>query len=153
LESSLGWFTGFEPAPCGTVTPPAVGQALKAHGASARAELERFLSAQPEAPYLSALVADYPRRPGKMMRAGLCMAAAGLFGPRPPEAVRTAAAIELFHNGLLIHDEDTFAEMKDYISDEKGGFCNGEGSLFDDRVMALGITLATHYIDPPVPAA
>jgi len=54
--------------------------------------------------------------------------------------------------GLLIHDEDTFAEMKDYISDEKGGFCNGEGSLFDDRVMALGITLATHYIDPPVPA-
>lgn len=54
--------------------------------------------------------------------------------------------------GLLIHDEETFAELKDYISDEKGGFCNGEGSLFDDRVMALGIALATHYIDPPVPA-
>jgi len=54
--------------------------------------------------------------------------------------------------GLLIHDEETFAEMKDYVSDEKGGFCNGEGSLFDDRVMALGIALATHYIDPPVPA-
>lgn len=54
--------------------------------------------------------------------------------------------------GLLIHDADTFAEMKDYISDEKGGFCNGEGSMFDDRVMALGIALSTHYIDPPVPA-
>ena len=54
--------------------------------------------------------------------------------------------------GLLLHDQDTFDEMKDYISDEKGGFCNGDGSMFDDRVMALGITLASHYIDPPVPA-
>lgn len=54
--------------------------------------------------------------------------------------------------GLLLHDDETFAEMKDYISDEKGGFCNGEGSMFDDRVMALGIALSTHYIDPPVPA-
>jgi len=53
--------------------------------------------------------------------------------------------------GLLIHDEDTFNELKDYVSDEKGGFCNGDGSLFDDRVMSLGIALATHYIDPPVP--
>ncbi len=54
--------------------------------------------------------------------------------------------------GLLIHDEDTYTELKDYVSDEKGGFSNGEGSMFDDRVMALGICLATHYIDPPVPA-
>jgi len=54
--------------------------------------------------------------------------------------------------GLMIHDEETFAEMKDYVSDEKGGFCNGEGSMFDDRVMALGIALSSHYIDPPVPA-
>src|SRR5690606_25361554 len=54
--------------------------------------------------------------------------------------------------GLLIHDEDTYLELKDYVSDDKGGFCNGEGSLFDDRVMALGIALATHFIDPPVPA-
>lgn len=95
----------FTPAPCGSFTPPAVAEALKAHGAAARAELERFLHVQPRSPWLSELVADYPRRPGKMMRAGLCMAAAGLFGPRPPEAVRTAAAIELFHNGLLIHDD------------------------------------------------
>jgi hypothetical protein len=54
--------------------------------------------------------------------------------------------------GLLMHDEDTFIEMKDYVSDEKGGFCNGEGSMFDDHVMALGIALTTHYIDPSVPA-
>ena len=53
--------------------------------------------------------------------------------------------------GLLLHDEKTFEELKDYVSDEKGGFENGDGSLFDDRVMSLGIALATHYIDPPVP--
>lgn len=54
--------------------------------------------------------------------------------------------------GLLIHDEETFTEMRDYITDEQGGYCNGDGSKFDDCVMALGIALATHYIDP-APAA
>ena len=53
--------------------------------------------------------------------------------------------------GLLIHDEETYDELKDYVSDEKGGYCNGDGSLFDDRVMALAICVATHFIDPPVP--
>jgi hypothetical protein len=52
--------------------------------------------------------------------------------------------------GLLLHDQETYEEMKDYISDERGGYENGKGSPFDDRVMALGIALATHYIDPPV---
>lgn len=53
--------------------------------------------------------------------------------------------------GLLIHDQDTFTEMKDYITDEKGGFMNGDGSMFDDCVMALGIACATHFIEPPLP--
>ena len=53
--------------------------------------------------------------------------------------------------GLLLHDKDTYDELKDYVSDGKGGYVNGEGSLFDDMVMALAITLATHYLDPPVP--
>jgi hypothetical protein len=52
--------------------------------------------------------------------------------------------------GLLLHDEETFNELKDYVADGKGGYTNGQGSYFDDRVMALGIALATHYIDPPV---
>lgn len=54
--------------------------------------------------------------------------------------------------GLLIHDEDTFTEMRDYITDEQGGFMNGDGSMFDDCVMALGIAYATHFIEPPLPA-
>jgi hypothetical protein len=52
--------------------------------------------------------------------------------------------------GLLLHDEETFNELQDYVADGKGGYTNGQGSYFDDRVMALGIALATHYIDPPV---
>lgn len=53
--------------------------------------------------------------------------------------------------GLLLHDEETFTEMRDYITDESGGFCNGDGSMFDDCVMALGIACATHFIEPPLP--
>jgi geranylgeranyl diphosphate synthase type II len=40
-----------------------------------------------------------------MMRPSLCIAAARLFGARAEEAVRTAVAIELLHNALLIHDD------------------------------------------------
>jgi geranylgeranyl diphosphate synthase type II len=40
-----------------------------------------------------------------MMRSGICIATACAFGARPGSAVRCAAAIELFHNALLIHDD------------------------------------------------
>ena len=52
--------------------------------------------------------------------------------------------------GLIIHDADTFAEMRDYVVNEKGEFQNGNGSKFDDTVMALGIAVATHFIEPPL---
>lgn len=52
--------------------------------------------------------------------------------------------------GFLIHDEATFTEMRDYVIDDRGSYANGAGSKFDDTVMALGIGLATHFIDPPV---
>lgn len=54
--------------------------------------------------------------------------------------------------GLLIHDQETFDELRDYITDDKGGFMNGDGSFFDDCVMALGIAVATHFIEPPLSA-
>ena len=55
--------------------------------------------------------------------------------------------------GLVIHDEETAAEMRDYITTEDGrGYCNGDGSQFDDGVMALAIALTVHHIEPPVPA-
>jgi hypothetical protein len=44
------------------------------------------------------------------------------------EAIRTAA--------LIIHEEETFTELKGYVRDEKG---HTNGSPFDDRVIALAL--------------
>jgi geranylgeranyl diphosphate synthase type II len=55
--------------------------------------------------YLYDLLTDYPRRGGKMMRPSLCIAAARLFGARIDQALKTAVAIEMLHNALLIHDD------------------------------------------------
>jgi geranylgeranyl diphosphate synthase, type II len=51
------------------------------------------------------LLADYPRRGGKMMRPSLCIATARIFGASFDEALCSAIAIEMFHNALLIHDD------------------------------------------------
>lgn len=55
--------------------------------------------------------------------------------------------------GLILHDEETLAEMRDYVTDEKGtGYQNGEGSAHDDTVMALAIACAVDALEPPPPA-
>ena len=56
-------------------------------------------------PYLYDLVSDYPGRGGKGLRAALCLATCGAFGGREQRALPIAVAIELFHNGFLIHDD------------------------------------------------
>lgn len=86
-------------------TPALVPALLREYGDATCAAVEHYLGAERPAPYLHDLVADYPRRRGKMMRSGLCIATACAFGARMEDAVRSAAAIELLHNGLLIHDD------------------------------------------------
>lgn len=55
--------------------------------------------------------------------------------------------------GLVIHDEETLAEMRDYVTDAKGtGYENGEGSDHDDTVMALAIAVAVDALEPAPPA-
>lgn len=55
--------------------------------------------------------------------------------------------------GLVIHDEQTAAEMRDYVTKEDGsGYTNSDGSPYDDGVMALAIAVTVHNIEPPVPA-
>ncbi len=68
-----------------------------------RALLETLPSGGP--PYLYDLVSDYPGRGGKGLRAALCLATCGAFGGRERRALPIAVAIELFHNGFLIHDD------------------------------------------------
>jgi geranylgeranyl diphosphate synthase, type II len=78
---------------------------LHEYGELTLAALKDYLPMREPRRYLYDLLADYPQRGGKMMRPSLCIAAARLFGARPDEAIRSAVAIELLHNALLIHDD------------------------------------------------
>ncbi len=51
------------------------------------------------------LMRAYPARQGKGLRPTLTIAACAAFGGRAEDAIRVAAALELFHNGFLIHDD------------------------------------------------
>lgn len=51
------------------------------------------------------LMRIYPSREGKGLRPTLIIAACCAFGGRSEDSVRTAAAIELFHNAFLVHDD------------------------------------------------
>jgi geranylgeranyl diphosphate synthase type II len=83
----------------------AMSRTMAACARSTKVELERYLRAAPSAPYLDDLLADYPSRGGKMLRPAICIATARAFGGDIGPAARCAAAIEILHNGLLIHDD------------------------------------------------
>lgn len=82
-----------------------VTEVLSEYGDAARIAAERYFAAHGPSPYLHDLVVDYPRRGGKMMRSSLCIAHARAYGASLDEAVLSGAAIEMLHNGLLIHDD------------------------------------------------
>jgi geranylgeranyl diphosphate synthase type II len=78
---------------------------LSEYGQMTRAAMLNYLPRREPSKYLYDLLADYPERGGKMMRPSLCIATACLFGAQAQDALRTAVAIELLHNALLIHDD------------------------------------------------
>jgi geranylgeranyl diphosphate synthase, type II len=82
-----------------------VSTMLHEYGNMTRAALREYLPEREPRRYLYDLLTDYPLRGGKMMRPSLCIATTHLFGGRIEEALRTAVAIELLHNALLIHDD------------------------------------------------
>ncbi|MBD2181622.1 polyprenyl synthetase family protein [Aerosakkonema funiforme] len=51
------------------------------------------------------LLTDYPFRVGKMLRPTMCISAARAVGGMGHEALTSAAALELYHNAFLIHDD------------------------------------------------
>jgi geranylgeranyl diphosphate synthase type II len=55
--------------------------------------------------YLYDLLPEYPKRGGKGLRPALCIATCRAFGGSTYSALKSAAALELFHNALLIHDD------------------------------------------------
>jgi geranylgeranyl diphosphate synthase type II len=51
------------------------------------------------------LLTDYPFRNGKMLRPTLCISVARAVGGMGNDALISAAALELYHNAFLIHDD------------------------------------------------
>jgi len=84
---------------------PLVAEMLEEYGSTTRHALVRYLPDGYPTRYLYELLADYPKRGGKMMRPSICIATARAFGANPAEAVRSAVAIELLHNAMLVHDD------------------------------------------------
>lgn len=82
-----------------------VHEVLTAYGELTRRHLRTYLPPPEPGSYLSELISDYPQRGGKMLRSSLCIAAACAFGGCAEDALSSAAAIELMHNALLIHDD------------------------------------------------
>ena len=91
--------------PSAALSPDFMASTMATYGRATKLELEHYLGAQRPAPYQDELLADYPSRGGKMLRPAICIANARAFGGSLEAAVRCAAAIEILHNGLLIHDD------------------------------------------------
>ena len=51
------------------------------------------------------MMRDYPSRGGKGLRGSMCLMWCNLFGGRRGDSLLTAAALELFQNWILIHDD------------------------------------------------
>ena len=69
------------------------------------AEMEGMIPRRSPKKSLYDLMRSYPSRQGKGLRPTLTIASCAAFGGRPGDAVRVAAALELFHNGFLVHDD------------------------------------------------
>jgi geranylgeranyl diphosphate synthase, type II len=82
-----------------------VAETLEEYGSTTREAMAGYLPSGHPARHLYEPLADYPRRAGKMMRPSICIATARAFGASQTDAVRSAAAIELLHNAMLVHDD------------------------------------------------
>lgn len=78
---------------------------LAEYGARTRERLYEYLPDQEPREYLYDLVAAYPERSSGMLRPSLLIASARAFGATIEDALNTAAAVELMHNAMLVHDD------------------------------------------------
>jgi hypothetical protein len=53
-------------------------------------------------------------------------------------------------HGIVIHDRNTFTEMKDYVTMENGEYGPASTEGHDDTVMALAIANGAHHLEPPL---
>ncbi|AMW29615.1 polyprenyl synthetase family protein [Arthrospira platensis FACHB-971] len=86
-----------------------INQALEDSRIAIGAKIQEFIGRRREiiGSYepLYDLLLDYPFRGGKMLRPTMCISAARAMGGMGQVALSTAAALELYHNAFLIHDD------------------------------------------------
>jgi len=82
-----------------------VEETLNAYMEMAKQVLFEYFPDKEPRRYLYDLVPSYPNRSGKGLRPGLCIATCRAFGGSTRSVLRSAAAIELFHNAFLVHDD------------------------------------------------
>ena len=87
------------------VDEPLVRDVLDEYGELTRRHMQAYLPQDEPRSYLYELLADYPRRGGKMLRPSLCIAMARATGAEAGDAIASAVSIELLHNALLVHDD------------------------------------------------
>ncbi len=68
-------------------------------------EIQAIVPRNRYGPVLYDLMLEYPLRLGKGFRPALCIATCRAFGGRLQDVLRTAAVLELYHNGFLMHDD------------------------------------------------
>ncbi len=78
---------------------------LNAYDAIARRAALSYLRTSGVSSYVGLPAADYLQRSGKGLRPALCLATCTAFGGDVEDALPSAAAIELFHTALLVHDD------------------------------------------------
>jgi geranylgeranyl diphosphate synthase type II len=98
-QQSTGWWL---PQP---VTDADLVETMAACRARTNRQIDAMLPDREPRAALYDLMRSYPSRQGKGLRPTLAFAACAAFGEKPENAVRVAAALELFHNGFLVHDD------------------------------------------------
>ena len=80
---------------------------LESANAAVRLDLQQLFGDHRQTGYgpLYDQLADYPFREGKGLRPAICYAACRGAGGSDAQAAHSAAALELFHNGALLHDD------------------------------------------------
>jgi geranylgeranyl diphosphate synthase, type II len=85
--------------------PDLITAKISEYGARARERLYEYLPDQEPRKYLYDLVVAYPGRSASLLRPSLLIAAARAFGADTEAALNTAAAVEMMHNAMLVHDD------------------------------------------------
>lgn len=89
----------------GTAGAGTMAPTLEGYRERVWAVMRQAIPAREPRRYLYDLIAEQLSREGKGIRPAICLATCGAFGGQEQHALPSAAAIELLHNGLLVHDD------------------------------------------------